>query len=254
MVAPYMESSIKLLDDLGNEIQPAVTGETNAYFVSGADKIDYEIRTYADNGRLASDYVEIELYEVKTNEAEDELIINTLVWRELQTDSNGYLQGNLKVPWWAANKILGFAITYGYDDSLNISERQKLKQARNKIILKGADYAVLIAGVALIATGVGAGVGAGLIAAGRVITATEIALVITEIAYEQQINNRQLGKNKYGDKFDGLSIKSAGLVVSPLTAELKRKWLLNMAALGATISAFMLIRKHLILKDSSPQR
>ena len=73
----------------------------------------------------------------------DELIINTLVWRELQTDSNGYLQGSLKVPWWAANKILGFAITYGYDDSLNISERQKLKQARNKIILKGVEYATL---------------------------------------------------------------------------------------------------------------
>ena len=70
MVAPFMESSIKLLDDLGNEIQPAVTGETNAYLVSGADKIDYEIRTYADNGQLASDYVEIELYEIKINEEE----------------------------------------------------------------------------------------------------------------------------------------------------------------------------------------
>jgi len=247
-----MESSIELFDDSGNEIQPAIIGETNAYFVSGADKIDYEIRTYADNGRLASDYVEIELYEVKTNEAEDELIINTLVWRELQTDSNGYLQGNLKVPWWASNKILGFAITYGYDDSLNISEREKLKQARTKIILKGAEYATLIAAVALCSTGVGCGVGALLLTgAGRVLTITEIAVLVADVAYEQQINNRQLGKNKYGDKFDGLSIKSAGLVVSPLTAELKRKWLLNMAALGATISAFMLIRKHLILKGSS---
>lgn len=248
-----MESSIKLFDESGDEIQPAVTGETNAYFVSGADKIDYEIRTYADNGQLASDYVEIELYEVKTNEAEDELIINTLVWRELQTDSNGYLQGNLKVPWWVSNKILGFAITYGYDDSLNISEREKLKQARNKIILKGADYAVLIAGVALCSTGVGCSVGAMLLTgAGRVVTVTEIAVFVGEMAYDHQINNRQLGKNKYGDKFDGLSVNSAGLVVSPLPAELKRKWLLNMVALGASISAFMLIRKHLILKDSSP--
>lgn len=246
MVAPFMESSITLFDESGNQIQPAVTGEVNAYLVSGADKIEYEIRTYADNGRLASDYVEIELYEVKTNEAEDELIINTLVWRELQTDSNGYIKGNLKVPLWAANKILGFAITYGYDDSLNISERQKLKQARNKIILKGVEYTTLIAGVALIATGVGAGAGAGLITAGRVITATEIAVLITDIAYEQQIKNRQLGKNKYGDKFEGLSVNSAGLVVSPLPAELKRKWLLNMVALGASISGFMLIRKHLI--------
>ena len=246
MVAPIMESSIKIFDETGEEIQPAVTGQTNAYLVSGADKIDYEIRTYADNGQLASDYVEIELYEVKTNEAEDELIINTLVWRELQTNSNGYLEGSLKVPWWAANKILGFSITYGYDDSLNISERQKLKQPRNKIILKGAEYATLIAGVALIATGVGAGAGAGLITAGRVIGATEVAIMITDIAYEQQIKNRQLGKNKYGDKFDGLSINSVGLVVSPLPSEIKRKWLLNMVALGASISGFMLIRKHLI--------
>ena len=141
---------------------------------------------------------------------------------------------------------MGFAITYGYDDSLNISERQKLKQSRNKIILKGVEYATLIAGVALIATGVGAGAGAGLITAGRVIGATEVAIMITDIAYEQQIKNRQLGKNKYGDKFDGLSINSAGLVVSPLPSEIKRKWLLNMVALGASISAFMAIRKHMI--------
>ena len=246
MVAPVMESSIKIFDESGEEIQPAVTGQTNAYLVRGADNIDYEIRTYADNGQLASDFVEIELYEVKTNEAEDELIINTLVWRELQTDGNGYLQGSLKVPWWAANKILGFAITYGYDDSLNISERQKLKQSRNKIILKGVEYATLIAGVALIATGVGAGAGAGLITAGRVIGATDVAIMIIDIAYEQQIKSRQLGKNKYGDKFDGLSINSVGLVVSPLPSEIKRKWLLNMVALGASISAFMAIRKHMI--------
>ena len=77
MVAPIMESNIKIFDESGEEIQPAVTGQTNAYLVSGADNIDYEIRTYADNGQLASDFVEIELYEVKTNEAEDELIINT---------------------------------------------------------------------------------------------------------------------------------------------------------------------------------
>jgi hypothetical protein len=245
MVAPTWECNIVVRNKDDELIYPIPTeGSEEAYHVNPTDYVEYEVKTYADNGKLASDKINLHMLELTFHDDNpEEPVFEKLYDIPLTTNNDGYLKGKQKIPIWVKNKVIVFALTYGYDNSTNMSDEQKKREARQKMGYEILSYGAILATiVAAPFTGGASLAGTGPLAAG---------LLVADIAAGVFFENRHLfmgnlGRNKYGDKFPSQGYAQViGMAVSPLPAESRKELLLNVVMIGAIISGFMAIKKYI---------
>jgi hypothetical protein len=251
MVAPTWRCTIQVLNKTGNVVQPVSTTDTGQplYQVNPTDYISYEVQTFADNGKLASDKFGLIMMELNQKNEDEEPTFQNVYDITMNTDSNGYKKGTQRIPNYLTGKIVLFALTYGYDNSSNISDYQKKKEGREKMAF-GVVSAVGIAAIAAASIGLAPFTGGGSLA-GLAVVASSPAFVVAEVAVGTFIYNRHLlmgniGENKYGNKFpEGGYYNVIGMGVESMPEEAKRERLLNVVMLGTIVTGFMAVRSYL---------
>ena len=91
MVAPTWRCTIQVLNKTGNVVQPVSTTDTGQplYQVNPTDYISYEVQTFADNGKLASDKFGLIMMELNQKNEDEEPTFQNVYDITMNTDSNG---------------------------------------------------------------------------------------------------------------------------------------------------------------------
>jgi len=251
MVAPTWRCTIQVLNKEGSAIQPVSTTDNGQplYQVNPTDYISYEVQTFADNGKLASDKFSLIMMEMNQKSQDEEPTFQNIYDITINTDTNGYKKGTQRIPNYLKGKIVLFALTYGYDNSTNISDNQKKREGREKMAL-GVVSAVGLAAIAAASVGLAPFTGGGSLA-GLAVVAGSKTFLVAEVAVAAFIYNRHLlmgniGKNKYGNKFpEGGYYNVIGMGVESIPEQTKREMILNVVMLGAIVTGFMAVRSYL---------